>query len=233
MTSDIPVPEAFPAPTSLFSKLAAIMGEIGTIEARGKNAFGGAYVNEADILSAVREKLADRNIIVIPGTPGAITDRPAKIGAKDTIVTTVRMTYTFCDGDTGDTFVADWAASGEDQLDKALSKAYTQSLRYFLMKTFLITHDAEGTTKPPPSGTPRADGQAPINEEQYKGIVDAFQAAAISETELHEILDQHNIPREIEGEMLLLDKRVIRLSSLDAIQVQKALVKIKAPAAAR
>jgi len=235
--SDIPVPDDsdFPKPIGLYAKLAQVTGEIGAIEAHGFHDFlKTRYVTEADILEAVREKLAARNVVMLPSVT-TIAEREAKVGKdkKDTIITTVRVIFTFCDGDTGESHSCEWAGSGEDPGDKGLSKAYTQALRYFLMKAFLVTADAEGAAKPPAAGTPRADGQAPINEEQYRGIVDAFKAAGMSETELHDILDTYEVPREVEGEMLACAHRVIRLSSLDAIKVHKALVAARAPEAAR
>lgn len=125
------------APKSLYRKLAEVMGEIGHVPKRGKNAFHKYdYVMEADLVDAVREKLASRNVLLIPSVT-AIEERQTQ-GGKPSTITTVRVAFTFCDGDSGETHTADWAGSGDDPADKGLYKAYTGAVKYFLMKAFLI-----------------------------------------------------------------------------------------------
>ncbi len=75
--------------------------------------------------------------------------------------TTVTLSFTFCDGDTGATMQTIFKGEGIDVLDKGLPKALTAATKYFLQTTFLIsTGDdpesdikqdmmAEGFPKPP------------------------------------------------------------------------------------
>lgn len=126
-------------PKSLYAKLAEVMLEIGYVEKRGHNAFHGyKYVTEADLVDAVRSKLAARNVVVLPSLTG-IEERPIKTAkGKDSTITTARVAFTFCDGDTGQTHTSEWAGAGDDPADKGLYKAMTGAAKYFLMKSFLI-----------------------------------------------------------------------------------------------
>lgn len=215
----------------LFTKLAAVTAEIGSVQARGKNKFlNTSYITEEDMLNAVREKLTDRNVIVLPSLV-SITERPAKTSkGKDTTVSTATFRFTFCDGDTGETFTREWAGSGEDQTDKGLVKAETQALRTFLLKAFLVAAgdpQASGGNVPPV----RSDGQAPITEEQYNGLLDAWKRAGSNLDVLHQLLDGFDIPRKDDaGEDLSPDGRVCLLTAAAALAATKKLVAKEVPA---
>lgn len=142
-----------PKPKALYAKLAEVMGEIGYVEKRGRNQFHGySYATEADLADAVRSKLAARNVIVIP-TLRDIDERSITTAkGKGSTVTTARIAFTFCDGDSGQTHTAEWAGAGEDAVDKGLYKAMTGAAKYFLMKSFLI----------PTGDDPEADSQPQI-----------------------------------------------------------------------
>ena len=210
------------APASLFAKLAQIMGEVGQIEARGKNDFlGTRYITEDDVVDAVRDKLAARKIAVMPGL-GPVTREPAKTPkGKETALTTARISFTFCDGETGETYTCEWAGVGEDALDKGLTKAETSALRTFLLKAFFVSAGpgpGDVTAAPP-----RADGQAPMTQEQYDGINAAYTAAGQPEADLHAELDRRNVIREYDGRALSVGERVTRLGALDAVAIHKFL----------
>lgn len=132
---------------ALFRKLAEVMGEIGYVEKRGRNDFHKYdYVTEADLVEAVRAKLAERHVALIPSVQ-AISERPYKTDrGKESVVTTVTIAFAFVDGETGAMYRTEWAGQGDDPADKGLYKAYTGAVKYFLMKTFLIPtgDDPEG-----------------------------------------------------------------------------------------
>lgn len=206
---------------SLYQKLAEVTAEIGTVQARGFHDFlKTKYVTEEDLIDAVRGQLTSRNIVLLPSVT-AIEERAAKTSkGKDTTITTVRVDWTFCDGDTGQTHTCSWAGSGEDPSADGLKKAYTAALRYFLLKSFLVgSGDAAGESPAPP----RADGQQAISQEQYHGIVEAWEEAGRDQTLLHGLLDGKQIPTTIEGQDLSLSQRVQLLSALQAIDILKKL----------
>lgn len=213
----------------LFAKLAEVMSEVGQIEARGTNDFlGTKYIREDDVVDAVRDKLAARQIVVLPGLDKVQRD-PAKTSkGKETALTTAHVTFTFCDGETGDTHTCTWAGVGEDNLDKGLTKAETSALRTFLLKAFLVS--AGPGPSPETPSIPRADGQAAMTQEQFDGINAAYVAAGRPEAQLHAELDRRGVPRDQAGEAMALAARVVLLGARDAVAVQKFLIGLEVPA---
>jgi len=131
----------------LYKKLAEVMVEVGYVKKNGYNSFHRYnYVTEADLVDAVRVKLAERNVVLIPSVIGIDERGVTSDKGKASTVTTVRVAFTFCDGDSGAMHKAEWAGSGDDPADKGLYKAYTGAVKYFLMKSFLIPtgDDPEG-----------------------------------------------------------------------------------------
>jgi hypothetical protein len=114
----------------LVIKLAAIMSEVGRIEKRGRNEFHKYdYAMEADIVEALRAKLAERNVMILPEC--IATQRNENL-------TTAAMRFTVIDGDSGSEVTLNWTGTGEDKGDKGLYKAFTGALKYFLLKLFLL-----------------------------------------------------------------------------------------------
>jgi hypothetical protein len=137
------------AEATLFGKIATVMGEVGRVAKDGYNDFHKYdYVTEAALVEAVRQKLAEKNVALIPSL-SSTDERPYTTEkGKQSVVTTANVAFTFVDGDTGAMFRAEWAGQGDDPADKGLYKAYTGALKYFLMKTFLIPtgNDPEADT---------------------------------------------------------------------------------------
>ncbi len=149
---------------SLFKKLAEVMGEVGYVEKRGWNDFQKyKYVTEADLIEAVRGKLTERGVLLLPKA-SSITENGQLVH--------VHMQFLFVDSETGERFETAWIGSGSDKGDKALYKAYTGAVKYFLMKTFLIPtgDDPEADTE-----TDRAaSGPAPVSRSQ-SGIPERYE----------------------------------------------------------
>lgn len=130
-------------PLKLAFKLAQIMGEITHVEKNGENTFHHyKYAMEADMLAAVRQKLAAAKIFVLTGVSKVeIRETP-----KDGFLTTIQTTHIFVDGETGETLEASSAGQGTDKGDKGVFKAITGATKYFISKNFLIPtgDDPEG-----------------------------------------------------------------------------------------
>jgi len=140
-----------PAPKkTLPQKLAAIMAEVGRIPKRGMNThFGYAYATEMDIVEAIRQKLADHQVMLVP----SVTDV-----TREGTLTTVRLRYTLLDGEAPDYSTAitfDWAGTGSDNADKGLYKAFTGAQKYALLKLFMVPtgDDPETASGPAPEPT--------------------------------------------------------------------------------
>jgi hypothetical protein len=129
------------APRSLIRKLAEVMAEVERIPKSGRNEFHKYdYATEADIVAAVRKLLAERHVMILPGLHEA---------HREGTLTTALMTFTLCDGESGEERTFQWAGTGDDKGDKGLYKAITGGLKYFLLKTFLMPtgDDPEGDTR--------------------------------------------------------------------------------------
>jgi hypothetical protein len=147
----------------LAKKLLAIMQEVETVEKKGRNDFHKYdYAMEQDIVAAVRPKLIERGILILPEVR-SVDLRPNQKG--DATLTTLSTRYTLIDTETGAEIVLDWAGSGEDKGDKGLYKGMTGSQKYVLMKLFQMStgDDPENDThrKGPRSQQAATDLRAP------------------------------------------------------------------------
>lgn len=145
----------------LAKKLAEVMAAVSRIPKRGRNDFHKYdYATEADIAEAIRAELAQRHVILIP----AITDQSREsVGEKGSVLTTLRMEFTFYDGESGDTITRPWIGAGTDKEDKGVYKAMTGGEKYFLLKTFLLPtgDDPEADDKKKAAAKPSVEVKAP------------------------------------------------------------------------
>jgi hypothetical protein len=137
------IPASIPVPTngkksrpvkkkSLVSKLAEVQASLDHLE---KNAvadmgnFKFPYVEEQQVLEALRIELASRHIMIFP----EITDI-----AKDGQFVTLRLMFHIRDGESGEIISSQWASHAADSRDFGVGKATTQAVKYYLLKTFLL-----------------------------------------------------------------------------------------------
>jgi len=126
---------------SLVTKMTEVLASISGVVKTGYNDFQKySYAEEAAIMSACRDELAKRHIMIIPSIERV---------THDGTLTTIETSYTFCDGETGEQFVTKWAGTGSDKQDKGLYKAITGSQKYLLLKTFLIPTGENGVADDP------------------------------------------------------------------------------------
>lgn len=131
--------DEMPETRSLVKKLCKVMSEIKHVPKRGRNEFHRYdYVLEADLADAVREKLAAVNVFLFSSVDELSTAERTTARGGTTTITTVKMTFTFVDGDTGENMAFTYYGQGEDQMDKGAYKAFTGCTKYALMKSFLV-----------------------------------------------------------------------------------------------
>ena len=119
------------AQAALFAKLAAVMGQLERLPKSGHNShFNYDFVTDGDVSDAVRAALAAEGVAFFASMKGTHLD-----GKK----TTAYFTYTFADGQTGATWSCDWVGEAIDSQDKGIAKAATSALKYFLLKTFVLS----------------------------------------------------------------------------------------------
>jgi hypothetical protein len=138
---------------TLARKLAEVMGAVKHVPKRGRNTFHNYdYATEADIADAVRELLAARQVVLVPQV-NSVSYEPR--GDKGEMLTTVTMTISIIDGESGEQINVPWMGSGSDKLDKGLYKAITGGTKYFLLKLLLIPTGDDPEEDKPETATER------------------------------------------------------------------------------
>jgi hypothetical protein len=142
-----------PKPKSLAWKLAEVGGEVGKIAKDGWNANQKyKFVKESDVSAAISPLLAERHIFLWSDEVERSEHEVFKTQNNAVMwKVMVNVAYQFIDGETGEvTPIQHRWGDGADTSDKALPKAQSMSLKYFLLKTFLLstgTDDAEADEK--------------------------------------------------------------------------------------
>ncbi len=124
---------------SLVQKMAEIMKAVGNVPKTGFNKFHNySYVKEEDILNALREQMADKNLMIFQNL---VDKEVEKSGTeqKPKYLTTIKIEYTIHDGDSGESITISSGGQGEDSGDKGIYKAITGANKYALMKLFMIS----------------------------------------------------------------------------------------------
>lgn len=133
--------------SSLVIKLARVMDEVKYIEKRGWNKFNNyKYATESDVSEKVREVLAEHKVIMLPDVVEHSTREHTNRRGNTEYIATVKVKFTFIDGETGEQLSIHSVGEGQDAGDKAVYKAITGATKYALMKAFMIPtgDDPEG-----------------------------------------------------------------------------------------
>lgn len=124
---------------TLVKKLAKVMQEVKYIEKKGFNKFNNyKYATESDVAERVREVLAEQNVIMLPDVVEHTTREHLNRKGHTEYIATVKVKFTFIDGDSGEELSIHSAGEGQDAGDKAVYKAITGAQKYALMKAFMI-----------------------------------------------------------------------------------------------
>lgn len=201
-----PVAPVNPARAALATKLSRIMGSVPNIPKNGWNEhFKYQFATEADVSAALQQRFAAENIVVLPEAFNA--RREGKLTILD-------MQFTILDGDTGYAEPIRWTGNGEDTSDKALWKAITGGVKYFLMKLVLAptgddpeATDADGRStrkaprrgaqpqaqrQPPPDNAARNPGDpARITEAEAKRLRDMVKTHGVDRDAFRDGLKKH------------------------------------------
>lgn len=156
-----------PTNPKLFAKLARVMAGIERIPKSGRNEhFSYDFATDSDVSDVIRTRLAQEGVCFLVSQVGE-----PKRSAKSV---EVNFAFTFACGETGATWTSYWTGEAQDGQDKGISKAATSALKYFLMKTFMIstgdpTDDPDGdkdATKKAPEKTRKSDDGAKARQQQ-------------------------------------------------------------------
>lgn len=124
---------------TLAKKLAQVMQQVKYIQKTGFNTYHKyTYATEADVNEKIREELAKLNVVMMPSMEGhSIREHTNRNGNTEYIIC-VDMSFTFIDGDSGETFTIKMSGEGQDPGDKGIYKAISGAQKYALMKAFMI-----------------------------------------------------------------------------------------------
>jgi len=115
------------------------MREVKYIEKRGYNKFHKyKYATESDVAEKVREALSEQNVIMLPDIVEHSTREHKNRSGNSEYIATVKVKFTFLDGDSGESLEIHSVGEGQDTGDKAIYKALTGAQKYALMKAFMI-----------------------------------------------------------------------------------------------
>jgi hypothetical protein len=131
-----------PETRSLHTKLAEVMAEAERVPKNGTApASMGSFrfATIGDIEDAVRKALGSRKVSFLPVAVEPTADWTATLqSGKTMFYQSVRVTYRFTDGETGESVEIQSMGTGSDTQDKATPKALTGALKYALLEAFLI-----------------------------------------------------------------------------------------------
>ena len=216
------------AQASLFAKLARATGKLKKVPKTGYNThFKYDFVTDGDVSDAIRPVLANEGVAFFASMQSARAD-----GKK----TTVDMVYTFADGETGATWSCNWTGEAIDSQDKGIAKAATSALKYFLLKTFVLSagdpgDDSDnGKPEKTPSGQPATKGETddPNQEPEPSNGGNKFSRRNRMIARINELNGQLAEPNEIdqawlseltEGELEAYGLVVKRSAATEAEQV--------------
>lgn len=183
---------------SLVARLAEACNAVGGIEKKGNNeAQRYKYVKAADVAKAFRRELFSRGIVVIPDEKeftqiGSVATR----SGAELREFMLRMDYHICDAHSDNKITVGAFGVAMDSGDKAIWKAKTGCLKYFLRTLGIIPDekdDPEGDEEVdkliagPPTVAPdleaKMEKQQRIGQFQVKALTDACEKSKKSEPE--------------------------------------------------
>lgn len=138
----------------LYGKIAKVTTEMTRVPKRGTQPKY-KFATDTDIVESVRAALTKVNLAVITSMVSYRQIECKTQSGGQQWRTICEFEITLACGDSGEALTARWFNESLDQSDKGFNKAATAALKYFFMKTFLITtgeaeETGRGTRQPPP-----------------------------------------------------------------------------------
>jgi hypothetical protein len=179
---------------SLVGKLVEVMHEITHVEKRGNSPqLNYSFVKAADLAHLVRNKLADRNVLMTADIV-EVTHSSFLTNKGTTMqVCNMKVRYTFHDGDSDKELSFHGYGGAFDTGDKATYKAQTGALKYALRTAFLV---------PDEKGDPEADGS--VDAETSKEFVKPEPLTGkVENVSVRDVEDGHEVWLKVGGKVLV------------------------------
>lgn len=206
----------------LVKKLAKVMTEVKYIEKKGFNSFNRyKYATESDVAEKVREILAGQNVIMLPDVVEHTTREHVNRKNNTEYIATVKVKFTFIDGETGEELVIHSVGEGQDAGDKAVYKAITGAQKYALMKAFMI----------PTGDDPEADNGVDERNSNNNPVQDiTSKKQSISEAQikrLYAIVQKNNFDPKDVFKVIMKDYNKSKLEDLTKQEYDELISRIE------
>lgn len=129
---------------SLYVKMAQIMGEINRLPKTATNThFKYQYTPDVVVYDECRRLLAEKGIAFFASMIGVEQTFSMKTNANGQSVgewhSLAHFEFVLVDSESGETKTCAWSAEANDGQDKGVNKCATAALKYWLLKTFIIS----------------------------------------------------------------------------------------------
>ena len=182
------------AKNKLAQTIADVMAEIGSIEKNGKNDYHGyEYATDDDVMSALRPTMAEHGLVALPSVVKRETVEEEDENGDVTFHTYITLQIRLIDAGSGQSETMTWEGEAQDTQDKGLYKAMTSGVKYWALKTFLLsadtdveTNDIAGEKKGSNPSSGRSSTRAPTDA-QLEYAADLYDKPVWSEGEKEQL----------------------------------------------
>ena len=171
----------------LAAKIARVMAAIDSVPKNGRNDYHGYnYSTDDDVMQSVRPVMAEHNLIALPSVADRNVER-VSTGPDESdyqLHTHITLEITLIDGDSGQSKTVTWEGEAQDGQDKGLYKAYTSGIKYWALKTFLLSADTDVETHDAAANQPTQNGySAEPSDAQLEYASDLYEKPCWSDKE--------------------------------------------------
>lgn len=157
----------------LAQKMLKVMEGIGEVPKHGHNDhYNYDYPLDADVMEALREQMIKHGLVIMPSVEeNEVETRKTERKDGSTKVmynTQIRLSIKVIDVETGAAAQMYWSGEASDNQDKGLYKAYTSAIKYWALKTFLMSANDDVETAD--ASTNSQSGSRPPGEPTQKQI---------------------------------------------------------------
>jgi len=176
---------------ALAAKMAKVMGAIDHVPKNGYNDYHNyEYSSDDDVMQSLRPVMAEHNLAIFH----SITSRDVKkveTSNGTAWKTVVTMEITIADADSGQSKTVTWMGEADDGQDKGLYKALTSGVKYFALKTFLLSADTDVETHDAAAsqGRPKSSGPQEPTEGQLDYARDLAKKNVWTDSERDQLLN--------------------------------------------